>query len=161
MIRTIKQALSGLGKQFSSGSTRVARKARPFRPWLVTLQRRECPATAILSAGALVVQGAAPQGEHVRVSTQGGDLVVLDGTQEIFRQAAGTVTRIQVTTGPGNDHVTMNLTETGGVLAPSLEVRLDTGAGDDQVDCACANVATRINAEVALGSGNDHLVGAS
>jgi hypothetical protein len=125
----------------------------------MNLEQRECPATAVFSAGALVVQGAAPQGEHVEVATQGSDLVVLDGQQEIFRQAANTVTRLQVTTGSGNDQVRLSLNETGGVLAPSLEIQLDTGAGNDQVDCTCANVATRIVARVNLGAGNDRLVG--
>jgi hypothetical protein len=125
------------------------------------LEQRDCQATAVFSAGALLVQGASPQGEQIQVATQGADLVVLDGQREIFRQAANTVTKLTVVTGAGNDTVTIRLTETGGVLAPSLEVNVDTGAGDDQVNCTCANVSTAINAHVNLGAGNDRLVGTS
>jgi hypothetical protein len=140
---------------------KAARKAPSFRPSLMALEQRDCPATATFSGGALVVQGAAPQGEHIQVSTQGHDLVVLDGQKEIFRQAANTVTKLQVITGAGNDQVAIHLTETGGVLAPSLEVDIDTGAGDDTVSCTCENIATAIRANVNLGAGNDHLVGTS
>jgi hypothetical protein len=161
MFRTLKQTLIRLGNRFSSTKPHVPGKAHAFRPALMILEQRDCPATATFSAGALVVQGAAPQGEQIQVVTQGADMVVLDGQQEIFRQAANTVTKLTVTTGAGNDMVTIHLTETGGVLAPSLEVNIDTGAGDDQVNCTCENIASAINATVNLGPGNDRLVGTS
>src|SRR5262249_15558271 len=41
----------------------------------------------------------------------------------------------------------------------SLQVHIDTGAGNDNVTCTCENVATEIRADVQLGSGDDHLVG--
>jgi hypothetical protein len=161
MFRTLKQTLIRLGNQFSSTKPHVPGKAHAFRPALMILEQRDCPATAAFSAGALVVQGADPRGEQIQVVTQGADMVVMDGQQEIFRQTANTVTQLSVTTGAGNDTVTIHLTETGGVLAPSLKVNIDTGAGDDQVNCTCENVATAINATVNLGAGNDRLVGTS
>lgn len=139
---------------------KAARKAPSFHPSLIALEQRDCPATAVFCASTLVVQGT-DQADHVQVSTQGPDLVVLDGQKEIFRQAANTVTKLQVTTGSGNDQVSIRLTETGGVLAPSLEVAIDTEAGDDTVTCTCENIATAIKANVKLGSGNDTLVGTS
>jgi hypothetical protein len=161
MFRTLKQAMIRLANRFSTSKPRVPRKVHSFRPALMILEQRDCPATAAFSAGELAVQGAGPQGEQIHVATQGADLVVLDGQQEIFRQAANTVTRLTVVTGSGNDTVTIQLTETGRVLAPSLEVNIDTGAGDDQVNCTCANVSSAINAAVNLGQGNDRLVGTS
>jgi hypothetical protein len=135
------------------------RNPKSFRPTLTTLEQRDCPATASFSAGELLVLGTAPQGETIQVATQGQDLVVLDGQHEIFRQAANTVTKLNVTTGAGDDNVTIRLTETGGVLAPSLSVNIDTGAGNDTVSCTCTGIATTINANINLGAGNDRLVG--
>jgi hypothetical protein len=144
---------------FAPRSSRAHRKARSFRPSVVALEQRDCPATATFSAGALAVVGTDPQGETIQVVTQGQDLVVLDGQHEIWRQAANTVTTLSVVTGAGADNVTIHLTETGNVLAQSLHVQIDTGAGDDTVSCTCENIATTIRSDVNLGSGNDHLVG--
>jgi hypothetical protein len=139
----------------------AARKPRSFRPTLMALEQRDCPATAIFSAGELTVLGSAPQGETIQVATQGKDMVVMDGQQEISRQAANTVSKLTVITGAGDDNVTIRLTETGGVLAPSLSVNIDTGAGNDTVSCTCEGIATTINANINLGPGNDRLVGTS
>src|SRR5262249_51850574 len=111
-----------------------ATRAR-FRAAVMALEQRDCPATAVFSAGELMVLGTAPQGETVQVATQGQDMVVLDGQQEIFRQTASTVTKLSVTTGAGADNVTIHLVETGNVLAQSLQVQIDTGAGNDNVSC--------------------------
>jgi hypothetical protein len=143
------------------------RKAQPLRPALEILEQRDCPATAIFDAGALTVLGSAHQPETIQVVTQGHDMVVLNGQQEIAREAANTVTKLTVITGNGADNVTIHLTENiapnmnGYVLAPSLQVAINTGAGDDTVQCTCENIATKIVANVNLGSGNDHLVGTS
>jgi hypothetical protein len=144
---------------FAPRTPRTGRKAPSFRPTVMALEQRDCPATAIFSAGDLAVLGTAPQGETIQVVTQGQDMVVLDGQQEIFRQTANTVTKLSVTTGAGADNVTIHLVETGNVLAPSLQVQIDTGAGNDNVSCTCENIATTIRANVNLGAGNDHLVG--
>jgi hypothetical protein len=142
-------------------AARTPRKAPSFRPTFLALEQRDCPAAALFSAGELIVSGTAPQGETIHVVTQGHDMVVLDGQQEILRHAANEVTRLTVTTGAGPDHVTVDLTETGNVLAQSLQVQIDTGAGNDDVNCTCSNIATSIHSVVNLGAGDDHLVGTS
>src|SRR5262245_28505542 len=128
-----------LRNRFAPRTSRTNRKAQSFRPSVVALEQRDCPATAVFSAGELAVLGTAPQGETIQVVTQGQDLVVLDGQHEIGRQAANTVTRLSVATGAGADNVTIHLTETGNVLAQSLQVQIDTAAGNDTVSCTCEN----------------------
>jgi hypothetical protein len=154
---TVRTSIRNLFALRTSKAAR--RKPQSFRPTLTALEQRDCPATATFSGGELLVVGTAPQGETIQVATQGQDLVVMDGQHEIWRQAANTVSKLTVITGSGADNVTIHLTETGNVLAQSLQVEIDTGAGNDTVTCTCENVATTIRANVNLGSGDDHLVG--
>ena len=155
--RYLESGAAGLYDLTRANHQVARRKPQSFRPTLMALEQRDCPATATFSAGELLVLGTAPQGQTIQVATQGQDLVVTDGQHEIWRQAANTVSKLTVATGAGPDNVTIHLTETGNVLAQSLQVQIDTGAGNDTVTCTCENIATAINANVKLGSGNDTL----
>jgi hypothetical protein len=158
---TIMAVRTWIRNLFAPGTPVTVRKTPSFRPTLAALEQRDCPAAALFSAGQLTVTGSAPAGENISVVTQGRDMVVLDSGHEILRHTASEVTTLSITTGAGPDHVTVNLTETGNVLAQSLHVQIDTGAGDDVVNCTCTNLATTVHSEVNLGAGNDHLVGTS
>lgn len=146
---------------FAVRTARPARKSSAFRPSFVALEQRDCPAAALFSAGELAVTGTAAVGEAVRVFTQGQDVVVLDGQQEILRTPAGAVAKLTVTTGDGADRVRIDLDGSATSLAQSLQVQISTGDGNDVVDCTCSNVSTTITSNVNLGAGNDSLVGTS
>src|SRR5262245_50643034 len=91
----------------------------------------------------------------------GQDVVVLDGQQEILRQAANTVTKLTVTTGEGADHVTLDLTETGDALAQALQIQINTGDGNDDVDSTRDSNGTTVISEATVGAGDDRLIGTS
>lgn len=139
-------------------SPATTRSTPSFRPTFTALESRENPAVAVFSAGELIVTGASYT-DAVQVFTQGQDMVVRDESGEILRTTANGVNKLTVSTGDGNDDVTVNFD--GGVLASSLRVQINTGDGNDDVNCACGNIAGSVTSIVNMGNGDDSLVGTS
>jgi uncharacterized protein GlcG (DUF336 family) len=110
-----------------------------------TLELRTVPATAALAAGTLTVTGTGGD-DRIRIVREGGNLRVLDGTQEVGVFASAAVTAIAVSAGGGNDTVVVG----NEVTQP---VTLAGGAGMDKL------VAGGGAAVLAGGAGEDTLIG--
>jgi uncharacterized protein GlcG (DUF336 family) len=110
------------------------------------LERREMPAvTAAVVAGTLTVAGS-PGNDRITVFQDGSDLIVRDGTLDVFRTASAGVTAIAIDGDSGNDSIRVapTVTQPAAIAGSSGNNKLVAGGGA---------------AVLAGGGGNDALFG--
>jgi uncharacterized protein GlcG (DUF336 family) len=88
------------------------------------LEGRDVPATTSLVGGLLTITGTAAA-DRITVSEQGSQIVVVDGTQEIYRSANPT-TNVLILGQGGNDKIRVSPTFT-------IPVQIEGGDGNDKI----------------------------